>query len=390
MSAEWFCKIGDKKIGPLSGQQLKAIVVKGKLLPEHLVSRGTDGQWVPAGRVKGLFPEKSSEASDPKPAASAEKPSKDSAASTPAKAASDKKPADRPVAKSAKLPATKEAPEPPASDLPPEFSLGSANKKKHHVGLDVSKLEIKAQPVKISGRKTKGMPGMNQKQQKKMTLILLGVIGGGLVIAVTVFTWAAAVGLFSSQAIPEKKQTKAEPTKLEQQAEADKAAEAAKTAEKAKAKKETGGSEWPEGLEAVKVGDVEFKVTRLRRGAPPSGAKIEGDAKDVLVLPIMLHNFAGKKAVDFKGWGGAAGKSVSLKDDSKEACKFLGVSEPKDTKSIDPEKRIQVELIFAPPAKKVKYLHLELPSAAAGGDKMMKFTIPGDSIPGGDAKAEKK
>ena len=57
MSADWFCKIGEKKIGPLNGQQLKTIVAKGQLKPEHLVRRGSEGPWVPAGRIKGLFPE---------------------------------------------------------------------------------------------------------------------------------------------------------------------------------------------------------------------------------------------------------------------------------------------------------------------------------------------
>ncbi len=58
MSDDWFCKIEGKKVGPLTGQQLRTIVAKGKLRPEHLVRRGGEGPWVPAGRVKGLFPEK--------------------------------------------------------------------------------------------------------------------------------------------------------------------------------------------------------------------------------------------------------------------------------------------------------------------------------------------
>ena len=57
MSADWFCKIGEKKYGPLNDKQLKTIVAKGQLKPEHLVRHGSEGPWVAAGRVKGLFPE---------------------------------------------------------------------------------------------------------------------------------------------------------------------------------------------------------------------------------------------------------------------------------------------------------------------------------------------
>ena len=91
MSEGWFCKIGEKKIGPLSVQQLKTIAARGQLRAEHLVRRGDAGPWVPAGRVKGLFPEKPS-AGEGQPAAA-----KPAQAKTVARA----------------------APAPPASELPP-------------------------------------------------------------------------------------------------------------------------------------------------------------------------------------------------------------------------------------------------------------------------------
>ena len=84
MSADWFCKIGEKKIGPLNGQQLKTIVAKGQLKPEHLVRRGSEGPWVPAGRIKGLFPEGpagSAQSQGKKPAPATAKPLPKAAAS---------------------------------------------------------------------------------------------------------------------------------------------------------------------------------------------------------------------------------------------------------------------------------------------------------------------
>jgi hypothetical protein len=57
MAAEWFYKVADREIGPLAVPQLKAMAQRGSLRPEDLVRRGTEGKWLPAGRIKGLFPE---------------------------------------------------------------------------------------------------------------------------------------------------------------------------------------------------------------------------------------------------------------------------------------------------------------------------------------------
>ena len=44
MSAEWFCQIAGTELGPLSGQQVKAMVAKGRLLPDDVIRRGTEGR----------------------------------------------------------------------------------------------------------------------------------------------------------------------------------------------------------------------------------------------------------------------------------------------------------------------------------------------------------
>jgi hypothetical protein len=57
MSERWFCKIKDKQYGPLSAQQLRAAAKKNLLSPNDAVKKGETGQWVRAGKVRGLFPE---------------------------------------------------------------------------------------------------------------------------------------------------------------------------------------------------------------------------------------------------------------------------------------------------------------------------------------------
>ena len=169
MSADWFCKIGEKKVGPLNGQQLKTIVAKGQLKPEHLVRRGSEGPWVPAGRIKGLFPEGPAGNAQPqgkKPAQATGKPLPKAAAKpgTPPKAAS--------------LPTAAEAPAPPVADIPQELRLGGHHK--HHVQLNVDSLNIETTPIDVSRRKVKsGMKGLKKEEQKKLTIMLLCLIGGG-------------------------------------------------------------------------------------------------------------------------------------------------------------------------------------------------------------------
>ena len=172
MSSEWFCKIGEKKVGPLNAQQLKTIVAKGQLKPEHLVRRGSEGPWVAAGRIKGLFA--AGDAKSPK-----EKPV----------------PSGKPLpqaAASAAPPATGESPPvagSPAVDIPQELSLGQQHK--HHVKMNVDKFDIETTPVMLSRRKSKrGLETMKKSDQKKLKTILFSVIGGGMAFALIVFFFA--------------------------------------------------------------------------------------------------------------------------------------------------------------------------------------------------------
>ena len=56
MANLWHCKRQDKQFGPFSDQQLKQLAASGKLQPSDMVQREGTDQWVPANRLKGLFP----------------------------------------------------------------------------------------------------------------------------------------------------------------------------------------------------------------------------------------------------------------------------------------------------------------------------------------------
>ena len=53
-TAEWFCKIADREIGPLTSEQLAHMGRAEQLLPTDQVRKGRSGEWVEARRVKGL------------------------------------------------------------------------------------------------------------------------------------------------------------------------------------------------------------------------------------------------------------------------------------------------------------------------------------------------
>jgi hypothetical protein len=190
MSAEWFCKIGDKKIGPLSSQQLKTIVARGQLRREHFVRRGSEGPWIPAGRVKGLFPESSAgsaQSHDNKPLQATSMP--------PTKVAG--KPPAPPSAKAVNLPTAERAPAPPVADVPQELLLGEHHK--HHVEMNVDRLNIETTPVTVSRRRVKaGLQGLKKDERKKLTFLLLSLIVVGTTFAAIVIVWAIMSDKFSS------------------------------------------------------------------------------------------------------------------------------------------------------------------------------------------------
>jgi hypothetical protein len=55
MAVDWYLRIADKEVGPLSAQQLRTMAGKGQIGPEDFVRPGDEGGWVPANRVKGLL-----------------------------------------------------------------------------------------------------------------------------------------------------------------------------------------------------------------------------------------------------------------------------------------------------------------------------------------------
>jgi hypothetical protein len=56
MASQWFYKVLGEHLGPVSGAELRNLAQRGVVAPDTLVTNTPNGDWVAAGRVRGLFP----------------------------------------------------------------------------------------------------------------------------------------------------------------------------------------------------------------------------------------------------------------------------------------------------------------------------------------------
>jgi hypothetical protein len=57
MSPQWYFTVdGKRKIGPVSSEQLRELAASGAVQPENMVLKLGAGRWVPAFKIRGLFP----------------------------------------------------------------------------------------------------------------------------------------------------------------------------------------------------------------------------------------------------------------------------------------------------------------------------------------------
>jgi hypothetical protein len=53
-SVEWYVRIDDRELGPISATQLQQLAQAGSLHPDDLVRKGRAGDWIQAERLRGL------------------------------------------------------------------------------------------------------------------------------------------------------------------------------------------------------------------------------------------------------------------------------------------------------------------------------------------------
>ncbi len=358
MAAEWFCKISGKEVGPLSSQQLKALVTKGTLAPEHRVRRGTEGGWVLAGRVKGLFP-------------------------------SDV-PVAQPISKASETPPVT-SPEPPP--VPVAAKPAALGADEFNIVADASTSTARA--TGRSGAKIIS----SRKEQKNKALVIgsLVVIVVGLAVAGLVLTLrtsdseqkpgkrAATVSRGGQQIVEEDLDDFDSDASEKVGAEGAEPGTSGPSGESADS-----GDKWVDASKSPsRRGDVEVKILSVTKGYPVFSRKLKSQSppEKCLLLTVQLRNMDSARKVEYRSWSGrgAMRGRLRLTDNMKNTyrAKDFGRAIVKGqftSKSIYADEPIEDLLIFERPVGRAEYLLLELPAAAFGQPGALYFKIPKEMI----------
>ncbi len=420
MASQWFCKIAGHERGPLSAQALKSMADKGRIQPDDPVRQGTDGSWVSAGRVKGLFPsDQAATAQQAKPeSGSASDSVSDSQAVLKAKPLEEESPSAAesqapakvsPKAKSVAPRVAKPLEEPPAA--PAEEAADGPPP----VGKPVQAAPVQAAAVQAAaaapdqfafmdtdssptargtGRAATAAPTGKRKKSGNMKLV------GGLLAVIVVLGGIAAAVVFSDRS-PETAETVGNKSAEKEVFEEEDAAEPDEStdgkpekgdpdsgAAGASADGETqADGQWTDASKgSIKRGDVSVKVVSARVGRPRMvkstgrGARPKSAA---LVVKLELQNTNDTKKLEHKSWGDRnVGVSLTDNFDNKYAQKtkksYGGalVDGQDDSGSIYPGKSVVDAVIFEPPIDKAQFLRLELPAVSFGASGRLSFKIP--------------
>jgi len=55
MASQWYCRLMGTELGPFTSKQLLEMARSHRLMPDDSVRKETDGTWVSAHHVRGLF-----------------------------------------------------------------------------------------------------------------------------------------------------------------------------------------------------------------------------------------------------------------------------------------------------------------------------------------------
>ncbi|MBN1396371.1 MAG: DUF4339 domain-containing protein [Pirellulales bacterium] len=392
MTAEWYCNIAGREIGPLSPQQLKTMAEKGQILPDDRVRRGPQGEWVAAAQIEGLLP-----VSDSPP------------------------PVVAPPMADANRPRVE--PQPPLA--PPIATPKEAV-------ADPTSIRIVADPPRVEPDSLPARVKRQREQQAKLigvllgSILLLGVValymsyGGGEEKRGLSGLADRATRKDAEKPRPKKHQTpealekqegvipldkplenepkdiakilgiKGENKEEREKKEAEKPIEgkddapAAETeAEPEKKKNPLLDRNWIDASTAAAVvGFVAVRIASAELAPPLDG---EADSPPRILITVAVQN-GGVRDVDFKGWSrDGAARDAKLYDDKGEPlaaqsagrAALPGGSPPTSI----PNGGLCKELLaFSAPPRDAEYVLLELPAAAFGVKAVVRLKIPAAMI----------
>ncbi|NQU20238.1 MAG: DUF4339 domain-containing protein [Candidatus Nealsonbacteria bacterium] len=362
MATQWFCEISGEQHGPVSSQQLKAMADKGRLTAEDRVRQGDDGSWVPASRVKGLFPAagSSTKVSD----------SDDLPTALPVGL-----PVGLPVAQPVSgtpqaAPQAKRSATPPPAPAPPRPARSPAATG----GQPAIVAEANPRVAKITGHGSVNPADRRHKKQRQHIVVVVC-----LVILLIGLGGAGAWVLITKPRLPDSSSRDSE-----QRADSggnDRGAASGKPVDQRK---------WIDASsKSGKCGGVSVKIVSVETGYPPFVPRARGvdTDKEHVMIRIALKNTNEKLKVEYQGFGRSSGTILSDDAGNKYQRISAGTAEGQvQDESMYPGDSVEDLLIFQRLVPGVGFLKLELPGTVLGGKQDLYFKIPKSMIGKDDTK----
>ncbi len=404
--ADWYTKIAEQVVGPLSPDQLKALADGGRLTPNDPIAKSKDGPWVPASRVKGLFEvaavDDEPPASAPQPTAQPVLPTTQPANEAPPAAPFEHPPIPQPPVL---MPKRTEVQALPPADVEPSPEASPASG-------PVGGFAIIAEEVAAAGRlhkkkrvKTAKEPlTEKQKNARLVKWLAIAIVAGIVVFASIPFVRR---GTRTTPATgPAKKPVAAdvhvdtsgkslEETfgRVSQTGPARAAAPTSQAAQGADADSQARPADGTAATSAS-TGGVEVKPIRVALDRPQmtsDDGRTARPAKPCLLVEFELRTTAPDASVRFRGWLSSA-EEISLVDDRGTEYKvrtpknFQGMfvdGQCRETTFLSAEKPTTDVVVFswpeaAPqlPSTSEEVLKLRLPKSVYGEEGEMRIEIP--------------
>ncbi len=390
MMTDWYLKIANKEMGPLSSQQLKAMAKQGQFGPEDLIRQAGSGPWIAAGRVRGLLSTSVMATSDSSLSTAKAVEETGEVVKSPSQAETTTviPPKPQPAASKAAIPVGASLP----SDVPPTDSVIPIALPVVTPVLagSVASPPIVEPPVSYCATQTAASAAATlnradakrerQRQQKVLVVGLFGslVLLAGVAAIVVVSTCGNSAVKSSSDKKSSSPPTTTEPQSFMATEDID-VLDSLKGIETAVLATRTAGSSkdangWIDArTESASFGPVKVKVKAVEVGK----ARFTRLTETCLAVHLELSNSHETKLYQYTPWRRQAG--ISLIDEFDNSYAQRAVKQTRGG-SIYPGKSLDETIFFRPPVAKATSLRLQLPAAAFNEDGMIRFQIPVNMI----------
>ncbi|MHB1038446.1 MAG: DUF4339 domain-containing protein [Pirellulales bacterium] len=369
MTAQWYCRLGGREVGPLSSQQLLAMSHKGQISPDTPVRQGETGSWVAARSVKGLFSE------------------------TPKKAAT-RPPVAKPLATPPPVPA---APVVPDAVVPPPIQPGVPTPPPVRKETPEIRILTDAEPDRPAASARKPYQEYRRQAKQKRDLY---VVGGLISVVIVLGAAALYVVLFP----PYKSQPAETKPPAEVAVEEPKPAKTPKAEPHetpAKATEQPPMVKWYDATKfwarqvepAVKTRILSATIVELsaKDAADAAEKAAEKPKSKYLLIRLQTVNYGQTAKVEWPSWNassagaGSEPDRVALTDDTGKVypqidVKTLPVGDGGGSRLIGKNEWVEDLLAFEAPADGIKFLRLKPPASVFGKRGEFGFEIPKSMI----------